>query len=76
IGRDILHCKCLETYKGNTEDLYSFLEDGLISIAVRNGTAEEGTEYIIGFKGAGAYQISVRNAVQPVSEELLRKLKK
>ena len=76
IGRDILHCKCLETYKGNTEDLYSFLEDGLISIAVRNGTAEEGSEYIIGFKGAGAYQISVRNAVQPVSEELLTRVNK
>ena len=72
-GRAITVLSCIETYKGRTEDIYSFRDDGLITIAVRTGTVEKGREYIIGFK-AGANALSTPDAVKPVDEELIRKI--
>ncbi len=72
-GRAIILCECLEAYKGKKEQLYSLNQDGLISIAVRNGTVQEGQTYIIGFKD-GSYVISTKNAVKPISEDLIQML--
>lgn len=65
--------ECQEVYKGQRPK--SLRKDGLISIAVMNGTVEDGKEYVVGFVGGGAYEVSTRHSVYDVSEEIISKCK-
>ena len=72
-GRTIALFECIEAYKGRAEDIYSFREDRLITIAVRTCTVIEGQEYILGFK-AGNNKLSTKDAVKPVDEDLIQRI--